>query len=603
MDFNLNRYKRNINQNTPNQVIIDLVVCCGKKISEENIEKQLEKIVSFLENYNYNLPPDINYYSKNDYIKLADFVSATSSEWQKENLHRAQQHIIDFDEKLEISLPIRYGYKNNNNIFNYDLIMLYNYCCHRNIKLEKEDTIDSIAEKIKNRKEEDSLDADDCVEIIKDNVDDCNKVELLQMMKFLKSRNKKEKEIIISPVPEKIVEEKKRPMSSVEEIKNNININYMISRSDLDENEALVYAAKFLALNLIDSDSRVKELMEYNRCRMEEITYSPLSNDKFGERYNINNYYYRLDYFWHPEIADIYPQKNMNILLKNEAMKSDYGKTELDASLCYKNFYLGIIPGQENQLSFINNTPALQMDKKRILTYGIREKEQFILLSIEEIITHFKNYKSLVDFTNNEKINESAIRKLKSICKLFSNDDDYMNLLDLIDNIENNKFEDNTLIEDFKNKYLFASDQIDRVLEEIFFLAMYIRGWKINDMYDYPLKKENCLNYKENERKIINNIRTSIRTINHYTDNIADKNISKMIKQLPLMKYDNTDKKFYNMEGGVTIFERMKIINDTDENNYEYLKESSNIFTTSAYYYLNILASKKLFNLDNLEFV
>ena len=69
------------------------------------------------------------------------------------------------------------------------------------------------------------------------------------------------------------------------------------------------------------------------------------------------------------------------------------------------------------------------------------------------------------------------------------------------------------------------------------------------------------------------------------------------------MKYNNIDKKFYNMEGGVTIFERMKIINDTEENDYEYLKESSNIFTTSAYHYLNILASKKLFNLDNLEFV
>ena len=493
MDFNLNRYKRNINENTPIQVIIDLVACCGKTISEENIEKQLEKIISFLENYNYKLPPDTNYYSKNDYIKLADFVSASSSEWEKENLHRAQQHIIDFDKKLEISLPIRYGYKNNNNIFNYDIIMLYNYCCHRNIKLEKEDDIDSIAEKIKNRKEEDSLDVNDCIEIIKDNAEDCNKVELLQMMKFLKSRNKKEKEIIISPVPDKIVAEKKRPTSSIEEIKNNININYMISRSDLDENEALVYAAKFLALNLTDSDNKVKELMEYNRCRVEEITYSPLNDDKFGQRYNINSYYYRLDYFWHPEIADIYPQKNMNSLLKNEAMKSDYGKTELDASLCYKNFYLGIIPGQENQLSFINNTPVLQIDKKRILTYGVRENENYILLSIEEIITHFKHHKSLVDFTNNEKINESAIKKLKNICKLFSNDDDYMNLLDLLDNIENNKFEDNTLIEDFKNKYLFASDQIDKVLEEIFFLAMYIRGWKINDMYDYPLKKENCL--------------------------------------------------------------------------------------------------------------
>jgi len=381
----------------------------------------------------------------------------------------------------------------------------------------------------------------------------------------------------------------------------------MISRSDLDENEALVYAAKFLALNLKDSENRVKELMEYNRCRMEDITYSPICNDKFAENYRINNYYYRLEYFWHPEIADLYPQKNMNMLLKNEAMKSDLGKDELDASLCYKNFYMGIIPGQEDKETFIYKTPALQLEKNKILSYGIRQENNFLLLSIEEIIKHFKNHRRLVDFVQTEEqINDHAIKKLISISKLFSNEEDYMNLLELIDDIKNNKLEDNNLLEDFKNKYLFASDQIDKVFEEIFFLAMYIRGWKINNMYDYPLQINDCLSYTDYERKIEDNVRNSIKRINQYVDNIADKSISKMIRQLPLMKYNRKNKVFYNsvnLEEGLTIFERIKIINETTDNIYACLKLSSNHLASSAYYYLDVLASKQIFNLDKLEFI
>lgn len=587
MDFTLKRYKNNIYEDTPYQVIMDLVSSCGKKVTKENIINQREKIISFLENYNYILPPEISYYSNNDYNKIADFVSAKSSPWEKENLLRAKQHIIDFDQKLEISIPINYGYKTNDNFFNYDIIMLYNYCYSENIKLDKEDNIEIIAEKIKLKKDEDAISEEDCIEIIKDNVDECNKNELLQMMKFLHSKEKKEKEL--SEKVEPMNEIKKfRPLTSIEEIKNNININYMISRSDLDENEALVYAAKFLALNLKDSDNRVAELMEYNRCRMEDITYIPLFEDTFGKNYKINNYYYRLEYFWHPEISELYPQKNINMLMKNEALKSEANKDDLDASLCYKNFYVGIIPGQENHETFVC--------KNKIISYGVRQENKFVLVSPEEIISHFKSHNGLVDFFNkDEKLKEGPVKKLISICKLFASDEDYMNLLELIEEFKNKKPEENNLLEEFKSKYLFASDQIDKVFEEIFFLAMYIRGWKINTMYDYPLAANNCINYDEHKKKIDDNVRSSIRRINNYTDTIVDKSIPKMIRQLPLIEYKN--KEFYNEEKGLTIFDRIKIINE----NHDCLKLSSNYLAFSAYYYLDKLASKKIFNIDKLE--
>jgi len=541
MEFNLSRYKNNIVDTTPDGVIEALVACCGKSISKEIIREKREAIVTFLENYKYQLPPQEDYYSQQDFAHIANFVSPEASAWQKENLLRAMQHIITFDEKLELLLPAQTGNKSNDNIFIYDIIMLYNYCYYKEILLEKDDDVDSMMKKIKTYQKEDCISKEDCLIIMEDNMIDCNKTELLQMMRILPSWEKKERVEKIIQEQEVVIQEQPRALKSVDEIKNSININYMISRSQLDENEALVYAAKFLALNLKDSTNRVKELMEYNRCRMEDISYTPLGEDLFTRNYKSNQYYYRMDYFWHADIADLYPQKNISLLLKNEGLRQEDGRGELDASLCFNNFYLGIIPGHEKE-TFIYKYGSENVEKNKLISYGVRQENKFILLSVSEIIAHFKNHNSLVDFQKpEEKINEKAIKKLLVLCKFFSSDDEYCQLLEMIEELKNKKISESNVLDEFKNKYLFASDQIDRVLEEIFFLAMYTRGWKINDLLDYPLAEKDCLSFSDYEKKIEDNVRISSRKVEQLIERIADKNIKTMIYQLPLMKYNRKD--------------------------------------------------------------
>lgn len=606
MDFNLNRYKYNINDTTPDEVISALVACCGKSVDKNLISERREAIVSFLENYKYQLPPQEEYYGQQDFARIANFVSPEASAWQKENLLRAMQHIIAFDEKLELSLPAQTGTKSNDNIFVYDIIMLYNYCFHKEIALERDDNLDSMMNKIEIYQKEANISKEDCLLIMEDNMMDCSKADLLQMMKLLPSWERKERVEKIVPVKEEVIVEQPRPLKSVDEIKNSININYMISRSQLDENEALVYGAKFLALNLKDSSARVKELMEYNRCRMEDISYTPLEDDLFSRNYKSNPYYYRMDYFWHPDIADLYPQKNIALLLKNEGLRQEDGRGELDASLCFNNFYLGIIPGHEKE-TFVYKYSAENVEKNKLISYGVRQENKFILLSVSEIIAHFKNHNSLVDFERpEEKINEKAIKKLTVLCKFFSSDDEYCQLLEMIEELKNKKVAEDNILEDFKNKYLFASDQIDRVLEEVFFLSMYTRGWKINDLLDYPLAEKDCLAFSDYEKKIEDNVRISSRKVEQLIERIADKSIKNMIYQLPLMKYNRKDGSFNkstNPDEGLTLYERIKLINENSENIYACIRLSSNHLATSAYYYLDILAGKKLFNLSKLEFI
>ena len=71
------------------------VSCCGKNVSKEQILENREKIINYLENYNYQLPPNENYYSNNDFVKLANFVSPIECcQWNRNNLLRALNHIL-----------------------------------------------------------------------------------------------------------------------------------------------------------------------------------------------------------------------------------------------------------------------------------------------------------------------------------------------------------------------------------------------------------------------------------------------------------------------------------------------------------------------------
>ena len=81
---------------------------------------------------------------------------------------------------------------------------------------------------------------------------DCDKKSLLAMMEYLPSCEKKGERRERSESREsRESRDQSDHMLSIEEIKSNININYMISRSQLDENEALVYGAKFSMFKFI----------------------------------------------------------------------------------------------------------------------------------------------------------------------------------------------------------------------------------------------------------------------------------------------------------------------------------------------------------------
>lgn len=601
MEFNLNRFLLNINEDTPHEVIMAWVACCGKNINRKQIIERRQDIIDYISNYKYILPPQKEYYSEDDYLKITNYVSPDTNEWQPNNLLRAMQHIRDFNRKLELQLPIKIGNKNNNNIFNYDIIMLYEYCYNNKIKTNINDNIDTLLSKIKLKNLEDNYTDSDCIEIIANNINNCDHDQLIIIMGMLKSHDRKAKqdiEIQTEKLPE--IKTDPEPLRSIEEIKNNININYMISRSTLDENEALVYAAKFLSINLSDSEQRVKELKEYNRCHIEKESYIPLGNDLFAHNYKLNNYYYRLDHFWHPKIADLYPLKCINLLLKNEGLGADENKSVLDINLCNPNFYIGIIPGYENLTTYFHQKRLDEIVNNHVIFYGTRQDNDYKAFTPGELTEHFRRRGLLLSFGKNELLSLTSIKKLKSMAKLFVNDNDYVQLLEIITELEDKKLEKNSIIDEFKNKYLFASDQVDLFLEEVFFIAMYSRGWKINDLLDYPLNINDSINFEQYEKRICDNINISFKRINNFIDRIADKTISNMIYLLPIMIYDKHSKQFNEHKTDI-LYDKIKGVVKNDKKDYMQLRVDSEIISHTVYYYILALSGKKLFNLEKLN--
>jgi hypothetical protein len=656
MVFNLNRFAfSSVNENTPYEVIRAWIRSCGKEISLEMVREKREDIISFLLSYQYLLPSRYEEYQKEDLNKLACFVSESKCVWNKISLFTAFEHIKDFN-NYDLDDNFSAGHKTNDKIYNYDIMMLYNYCTRHDIELNKYDNIEDIKEKIKNykfrltyndRREREEreerekelrlreereerekelrlreereerekelrlreereerekehikeldnliiptdLDKNTCYDIIVYHLNDCSEKELNDMVRCLKNKDKPENK-------------------TINEIKSSINVNYMIARSFLTQTEALLYGAKFLQIDLSDCEDPRRELMELNRCRIDDISYTPLGNDLFCRNYKDNRFYYYMEHFWRQNISELYPQKTLSMLIKNEGMKSDCGKNELEESICIKNFYQGYIPGSNVDKTFIYNTPREDIEHKHVISFGVMRENKFILLTPKEIYKHFKNHRRFCDFKDvGDNLNSIALNKLIAICKQYNNDDDYLNLTDMINELKKTKVVEEDKLEIFKSKYLFASDQIDRVFEEIFYLSMYIRGWKIGDTLDYPLAADDCLDFSAHERKIEINVRNSIDKFYSCIGRIADKQIRDMFYSLPLYKYNRKQGTFYentNKDEGITICEKINIIKEETDNVYSCLRLSSNALAISAYYYIYTLSGRKLFSLEKLEFI
>lgn len=540
MKFNLNRCFKNftITKDTPLDLIVFLMKTTGKIIDKEKIDKKFDKIKSYLETYEDYIEISDSY-GHSDLNKITTYISDLEYPWSVRNLLDAFNQLVEFH--TNFSLPdtdkLTFGSKNNDSPLCYDICMCYIICKNLNIEIVKEDNLDTMRGKIleasENREENYSL--------LKNNINNLNALELYHVSKNINIREK--------PYHFKGSE-------SLETLAKNINISYIIRNSILNNEEAIVYAAKFFNYDISESSSPISILKSITE-RKEEIIFN--IEDDFTRKFKINSRYYRLDKFWRKNISFLYTPKILSNLKEYENLDDDQ---DLDKRYNENNYYDGIF-------DFKNNSSS---GEDSVVTFGNISTGEIEVINIRKLMENFK-----------EKLNfgkyESNIEKLVNICKE-NKDHNYASLYKIIRFIQKYCLVTNEAIKKLKGSSEKHKPVIKEMFEKLLEVSQSLKGKdKIDDFSNIS---------------IMNNI----LNLNKYLSDIKNSELKTMIDNLPIINYKDDkfckplDNHYHN------IVEDLSNTKNLKDKTSDYLRNKTKYYAYTAYYYVYIFYKEHLFDLE-----
>lgn len=541
MKFNLNRSFKNfpITRVTPDDVIVFLMKTTGKTLDKEKIEKKFDKIKAYLESFEDYIQITDSY-SHSDLNKITTYISDLEYPWSVRNLLDSFNHLVIFHTKF--SLPdtdtISFGSKNNDNPLSYDICMCYMICIKLNIKVNKDDTLDSMRDKIL----EASRNREEHYNLVKNNINNLNALELYQVSKNI---NIKEKPYQF------------KGNESLENLSKNINISYIIRNSILNNEEAIVYAAKFFNYDISESSHPISVLKSITD-RKDEITFS--IEDVFTKRFRINESYYKLDKFWRKNISFLYTPKHLSNLKEYENLDDDQ---DLDKRYTEDNYYDGI-------LDFSKGKEII--DKRGIITFGNISTGSIEVTNINKLIEIFKQKLCFHKYEKN-------IEKLVNICKE-NKTHEHASLYKIIRFIQKYCLVTNDAIKNLKSSSEKYKDTIREIFDKLLEVSQSLKGKeKVDDFSNIS---------------IMNNI----LNLNKYLSDIKNQELKKMIDELPIINYKN-EKFCKPLENHYkNIVEDLSNTKNLKDKTSEYLRNKSNYYAYTAYYYVYIFYKEHLFDIE-----
>lgn len=578
--YELNRFKDLIfvDKTTPLSVLFFIIKTnpCMPTNDYSHITdvKKLCEIISTSE----KMKIDLNNISNKDLTYIATFINPVEREWTKKTILKAFKHYVNNIGTNNLDFE-KTGSKSNKQPERTDIIMLCRYCQDNNIITSKDDTTKTLTAKIKYN----NLQPKDIVSKIITRLKIFNKEDLISFLVCLKSKPNHKN-------------------STYDGKSFNTPENYDIcSRTYYTDEEAVFVGAQRFHIDFRDSSCPSLELSVYS---FHKNNYIPVCN-KFKERYLKNKDYYNLTKFWKPEFSRFYNEPIYQILANSENLTRSE-KIDIQSSLngryLLKNFYFGYLPFLDIQETFIYNNDICSTPREEIICYGIMESKSFIVLTVEEIEATFRSYSNFLEFENpNEKIEDYALSKLIKICEDNKENSNYSKLLDTIDDVKVKIRLMESVISEFSKLYKDEKSKIDDFVNCLFEASMYMRGWKVGDKPEYPMKSEHCNWAVENHLcDIFKNTSDSLKKLNECVDSM-DKKLKKIVLKLPLICYHLKGfLKSKSKEEGLTVMERIDIVKE-GTSVYSCIRMSSNNLAASAYYYHNVVKNEKLFNIKEMD--
>lgn len=527
MRFLLNRskYLKYIDKNTPLDVIEYILKTTGRLIEKDKILEKIEKIKKYLEDFNETFEIKDSY-TEEELQKLITFISDTEEEWNVGTLIKSSKNLIDFHNSPYIEIQ-GIGSRTNSKPNSFDIIMLYQICQELSIKTNSTDTIDILYQKIKDKYSS----RDKLLENIKYKLLNLEKLDLIKINDMIATYPEEENDIV--------------------DLSKRINMNYIINKSLLNKQEAIVYATRFFNLDLNESSNPVKILHELSQSKdllLDEMEIE----DEFIRKYQINPYYYRMDKIWKPKLSEIYTSKCFTTL-KNYC--SVENQEDLENHFKSDTFY-------EGDMTFNNS------DYNNLVSYG--SETRFEVLNIKELTEKFKLEKSFGKYL-------SGIKKLLTISRQAE-----------ITDLEN-------IILEIKKYYTVMDDNIKKLkniypLDKNYFDVLFEKLHNISKMI---MNKEK---FDDLDEISFGNLKQEL--LNHVTK-IDNTEIRELVVKLPVLNYKNNmfvkAKENYHTH----LVEDLMSLKNMKEKPKEFLNMKTNHYLFTSYYFGYILTGKEPFSLEH----
>jgi hypothetical protein len=580
MKFSLNRFSY-IDYDTPYIVIQEIIRCNGSELDIDQIDKNFTAISEHLAKSDYESIELADDYDDKTLDKISLFVSQNETNWDKKNLIKALNHIVNYD--LSLDCNFTYGSKTNETPLSYDATMLYSFCIDKGIETIKTDTLEDLSTyvRLSFAKRYALLDA------LSVKVTQMNIPTIINVLKYSRKR---ENDFTFSDNTKKILDILK---------------NKEIERSLITDEEAIVTAFRKNGLDISSSTCPSRELIQL------QTKQRFIMDDNFVSNYKLNPVYYDINRFWKSHLSSLYLERNITSLLNNECVNhSDISdpKQFLYETTLTKGIYQGLIPGCKYTETYIYKIPFEEINPKYIISYGIMDNCSFLAFTPEEIIDFLNTHKDFRDFSNQgEVMTDRNIKKMTTICKNFPQEKPFSDLLKTIRDIKMLGKVIDSKMKEFMVHLQKSGDgtkgEVSAIFKRLLDLGMYMRGW--DGGTEYPLTEEKCRNYAERYDEIETIVLEKMRELNESINALSD-TTKILVKSLPLIKLSEKDKSYYrstNYEEGLSFYERLMLISTNPDSIHACLRLSSNYIISSSQYYNALINNRNFIDINKLEFI
>lgn len=485
--YNLNRSSHlDLDDNTPDLVVVDLLSTCNKKVNEEFLKTRRKEIIQCITSFERDM--DI---SKPDMRKIATFVSPKSQRWTMYNLWKAFHHLDSFltsppgyegSSELKHLRPCEIGDKNETNPLSYDSIMLYIIMQHNDIPYVREDDIHTMREKINEKYERLNRKASPppvlkSPVVVKDEVkgdilfpDDFDvELGIQKIINTVKSQTDEtvwEMTQLLKETPHFNFDD--CDQDELKKIASSIKSHGTIYRSCLNDAEAVIYGIRFFSIDFSESTHPTLEIKKYCQAKIDGKKFKPVSH-VWKDRYLLNRGWYNTEKHYNPKLHSYYTQKSSEKLISYNGGSDDDTLDFFEQIEDDNTFYMGVPPltiATGGTISFFENRD-LDPQHDSFVTYGNLKRGDFIYLTPKELKEYFESQKDFSDFRDrNKEIPFHAIRKLRNICKDNRSEEGYSSLLERVGFFYETGKPNFPLLKELFSQYLIYPDDLERYFHE-----------------------------------------------------------------------------------------------------------------------------------------